>query len=177
MVDSSITYFGNGLEIRLIAIADSSISIPILLPYRRTFYVRIFAPGRYPVRADFYVNDRICSTADSAIVVSEPSVVEQSSSESGDASTVNLHPNHPNPFNPSTTILYELPRASQVEVTVFDLLGKRIRTLVQDRQPAGQHRLLWDGRDDSGANMPSGVYLYRLNAGAFVQTRKMLLVQ
>ncbi len=91
--------------------------------------------------------------------------------------SLSLHQNHPNPFNPSTTILYELPRASQVEVAIFDLLGKRIRTLAQGRQQAGQHRLLWDGRDDNGANVPSGVYLYRLHAGEFAQTRKMVFVQ
>lgn len=83
-----------------------------------------------------------------------------------------LHPNFPNPFNPSTTILYELPRASEVEVAIFDLLGKRVRTLVQGRQQAGQHRLSWDGSDDRGANVPSGVYLYRLNAGKICANTK-----
>lgn len=88
-----------------------------------------------------------------------------------------LQQNYPNPFNPSTTILYDLPRAGQVEVEIFTLLGERIRTLVKERQAAGQHRLQWDGRDEKGAPMPSGVYLYRLRAGEFVQTRKMILAQ
>lgn len=88
-----------------------------------------------------------------------------------------LEQNYPNPFNPSTTILYELPQMSQVEAAIFNLLGERIRTLVNQRQTAGQHRLQWDGRNEFGMPMPSGVYLYRLRAGEFVQTRKMVLMQ
>ncbi len=88
-----------------------------------------------------------------------------------------LHQNHPNPFNPETAILYELPRTSQVEVTVFNLLGEKIRTLVNESQTSGQHRIQWDGRDENRKSMPSGVYLYRLRAGEFAQTRKMILMQ
>lgn len=88
-----------------------------------------------------------------------------------------LHQNFPNPFNPKTVILYELPQTSQVEVAIFNLLGERIRTLVNQRQTAGQHRLHWDGRNEFGMPVPSGAYLYRLRAGEFVQTRKMVLMQ
>jgi hypothetical protein len=88
-----------------------------------------------------------------------------------------LGQNYPNPFNPSTTILYELPRDGQVEVAIFNLLGEQIRTLTNQRQAAGQYRILWDGRNENGKSVPSGVYLYRLRAGEFVQTRKMILMQ
>lgn len=88
-----------------------------------------------------------------------------------------LDQNYPNPFNPETTILYELPRASEVEVAVFNLLGEKIRTLVNQPQQAGQHRLLWNGRDENEKSVPSGVYFYRLRAGEFMQTRKMILMQ
>lgn len=91
--------------------------------------------------------------------------------------SMTLHQNFPNPFNPETVILYELPQTSQVEVVVFNLLGERIRTLVNQRQTAGQHHLHWDGRNEFGMPVPSGVYLYRLRAGEFVQTRKMVLMQ
>lgn len=91
--------------------------------------------------------------------------------------TLQLFQNFPNPFNPTTTILYELPRASQVEVTIFNLLGEKIRTLVNQPQPAGQHQLLWDGRDENEMPVPSGVYFYRMRAGEFVQTQKMILMQ
>jgi choice-of-anchor C domain-containing protein len=88
-----------------------------------------------------------------------------------------LEQNYPNPFNPETTILYELPHAGQVEIAIFNLLGERVRLLVNQRQAAGQYRILWDGRNENGKSMPSGVYLYRLRAGEFVQTRKMILMQ
>jgi len=88
-----------------------------------------------------------------------------------------LRQNYPNPFNPETTILYELPRASQVEVVIFNLLGEKVRVLLNQPQQAGQHRLLWNGRDENEKSVPSGVYFYRLQAGEFVQTRKMILMQ
>lgn len=88
-----------------------------------------------------------------------------------------LHQNYPNPFNPSTSIIYDLPRAGEVEITIFNLLGEQIRRLVNQRQAAGQYRIQWDGRNENGKSMPSGVYLYRLRAGEFVQTRRMILMQ
>lgn len=103
--------------------------------------------------------------------------VKEVSSEHDAIKSFTLYQNHPNPFNPSTTIIYDLPRASQVEIEIFTLLGERIRALVKQQQAAGQHRLQWDGRDEKGAPMPSGVYLYRLRADEFVQTRKMILAQ
>lgn len=103
--------------------------------------------------------------------------VKDRASEPNLIKSLTLHQNFPNPFNPETVILYELPQTSQVEVVIFNLLGERIRTLVNQRQTAGQHRLHWDGRNEFGMPVPSGVYLYRLRAGEFVQTRKMILMQ
>jgi len=91
--------------------------------------------------------------------------------------TYNLSQNYPNPFNPETTIEYELPRAGQIEITIFNLLGEKVRALVNHHQASGQHRVQWDGRDDKGNAPTSGVYFYRLRAGDFVQTRKMILTQ
>jgi hypothetical protein len=80
--------------------------------------------------------------------------------------------NHPNPFNPSTVITYELPRTSQVVLTVYDLLGRRVGELVNDRREAGIHQVRFDG-----SFLSSGVYFYRLEVGDLVQTRKMLMVR
>lgn len=103
--------------------------------------------------------------------------VHERKTKNHSATSFILHQNYPNPFNPETVILYELPQMSQVEVAIFNLLGERIRTLANQRQIAGQHRLHWDGRNEFGMSVPSGVYLYRLRAGDFVQTRKMVLMQ
>jgi hypothetical protein len=83
----------------------------------------------------------------------------------------------PNPFNPSTTIGYTLPRGGDTELVVYDIEGRRVRTLVRGFVPAGDHGVVWDGRDDSGNGVASGVYLYRLRVGGLVETRKMVLVK
>lgn len=89
----------------------------------------------------------------------------------------NLSQNYPNPFNPTTTIEYRVPHATEVALAVYNLLGERVRTLVDQPLPAGDHSVLWDGRDDSGHAVASGVYLYRLRVGAVTETRKMTLLK
>ena len=86
-----------------------------------------------------------------------------------------LYQNFPNPFNPGTTIRYELPRRSRVELRILNMLGKEVRTLVNEIQSPGRYEVQWDGRDNRGQQVAGGVYLYRLRAGGIVQTRKMVL--
>ena len=88
-----------------------------------------------------------------------------------------LYANYPNPFNPTTTISYDLPKRSQVTLGIYDLLGKQIRTLVNQSQDAGNKIAVWDGTDELGRTVSAGVYLYRIQAGEFSQTRKMLLLK
>jgi len=89
-----------------------------------------------------------------------------------------LDQNYPNPFNPDTTIEFGLASGSNVQLVVYDLAGQVIRTLIAgDQMPAGYHVAAWDGRNSSGAKVGSGVYLYRLSAGEFVEMRKMTLLQ
>ncbi len=88
-----------------------------------------------------------------------------------------LSQNYPNPFNPSTVIAYELPRRSTVTLTIYNILGQEVRTLVDREQPAGRHQVTWDGHNGSGGEVASGVYLYRLTAGDQVKSRKMVLVR
>ena len=85
--------------------------------------------------------------------------------------------NYPNPFNPTTTIRYDLPVQAEVRLTIFNVLGRSVRTLVVQKQAAGAHSAVWDGRDDSGRQLASGVYVYRLQAGEFHKTAKMLLLK
>lgn len=88
-----------------------------------------------------------------------------------------LSQNYPNPFNPSTVIEYSIPRRSQVEITLYNLLGQKVKTLVDKVEPAGNYSAYWNGTDYSGKPVASGVYLYRLKAGDFVETRKMILLK
>ena len=112
-------------------------------------------------------------------IVPSPIVVVSVASSSNETVPQNfaLHANTPNPFNPTTAIHYDLPQISEVHVEIFDVLGKHVRTLVQQQQAAGRHSVLWDGRDDWGRAMAGGVFIYQLRAGNFVQNRKLLLLQ
>ncbi len=83
--------------------------------------------------------------------------------------------NYPNPFNPETTIRYDLPQDSRVVLRIYNLLGQEVRTLLNENQAAGARSLSWDGRNNAGRQVPSGVYIYRITAGNFGAARKMVL--
>ncbi|NHZ86265.1 MAG: T9SS type A sorting domain-containing protein [Planctomycetia bacterium] len=88
-----------------------------------------------------------------------------------------LYRNYPNPFNPITTIQYELPQQSVVQITIYDLLGKKVTTLVSETQDAGFKSISWNATNDYGKPVSAGVYLYKIQAGEFVQTKKMILLK
>jgi hypothetical protein len=88
-----------------------------------------------------------------------------------------LHQNSPNPFNPSTTIEFELTRTGAARLDVFDVRGRRVRNLVQGALGAGTHSVVWDGRDARGDRAGSGIYFYRLDAEGASVVRKMVLAQ
>jgi hypothetical protein len=88
-----------------------------------------------------------------------------------------LLPNYPNPFNPSTAIGYEIPEAGNVTLTIYNVLGQELRTLVNAHQEAGTYTVMWDSKDAAGHSLNSGVYFYTLKAGDFSQTRKMVLMR
>jgi hypothetical protein len=88
-----------------------------------------------------------------------------------------LHQNYPNPFNPTTTIQFELPGRSQVTLDIFNILGRRVRRLVESELPAGVHRVTWNGRDASGSAVATGLYLYRITSEFGTASRKMLLLK
>ena len=88
-----------------------------------------------------------------------------------------LYPNYPNPFNPSTQIEYQVPRAGFVRLTVYNLYGQRVQTLVATEQAAGRYIARWDGTSQQGVSVASGVYFYRLESGNYTQSRKMILIK
>ena len=88
-----------------------------------------------------------------------------------------LHHNYPNPFNPVTTLRYDLPEQANVNIIIYDLLGREVRTLVNTTQDAGFKSVIWDATNDYGKPVSAGVYLYKIRAGEFVQTKKMVLLK
>lgn len=106
-----------------------------------------------------------------------PVEIEQSDFEKDCPERYQLYSNYPNPFNPTTTIGFDLPKQSQIELTIFNLLGQRIKILAEGYWPAGYHSVQWDGTDLSGWPVSSGMYLYRLSTDDDVQTRKMVVIK
>ncbi len=88
-----------------------------------------------------------------------------------------LSQNYPNPFNPRTHIIYQLPQADRVTLTVYNVRGQAVCRLVDEEQGAGEHEVTWQGQDDAGRAVASGIYFYQLVTGEFHQTRKMLLLK
>lgn len=101
-------------------------------------------------------------------------------SEPGQASlpqTFALHQNYPNPFNPTTEIKYQLPREERITLKVFNMNGQLVNTLIDESKPAGYYTARWNGLNQAGFKVSSGLYLYELKAGNFTETRKMILVK
>ncbi len=88
-----------------------------------------------------------------------------------------LFQNHPNPFNQETVIRYALPRDCRVKLSVFNLLGERVQILVNQRQEKDAYEIKWDGKDEQGQNVASGIYFYRIEAGEFSESKKMVVVK
>jgi hypothetical protein len=93
------------------------------------------------------------------------------------AEDFSLFDNYPNPFNPETRIGYTLPKASHVKLEIFNILGQRIKTIIDEDQTVGKKEVIWDGMNEQGEQVSSGVYFYRLQASDFVQTKKMVLMK
>jgi hypothetical protein len=88
-----------------------------------------------------------------------------------------LFQNYPNPFNPNTTISYQLSEVSKVQLTIFNLTGQYVKTLLRTQQSSGNYQVEWDGRDENGNQVASGVYLYRIRANNFMDVKKMILMK
>ncbi len=106
--------------------------------------------------------------------IGTPTSVESSSSA---PKTFRLAQNYPNPFNPTTTISFHLASPNNITITIYDMLGRIVRTLINRKESAGSHQVQWDGANKDGHRVASGVYVYRLEANGLVKSRKMLLLQ
>lgn len=143
-----------------------------------------FAPGqRFPTPNDFTWLQVRTTTSTPNVIVSydETGYIEMPNSVEGNAGLepqeFQLHQNYPNPFNPLTSIEYELPRQTEVTIVVYNILGQKVRTIVDGVMPMGRHIFRWDGTNEAGTPVSSGVYFYRMKASHGMEMRKMLLIR
>ena len=140
--------------------ADSTFLLPGLNTQATYFWrVRAYYPDRYQGTPSYWLSFQTV-------------VLGIKENGSGVPRRYTLNQNYPNPFNPTTQIGYTLAKASNVTVTVYDILGQQIATLVNGKNEPGEHSISWNA-----LNSPSGVYFYRIIAGDFVQTKKMILMK
>ena len=123
---------------------------------------------------------RRCQSMDNIrFIAPEPVItsVEEAADQVAAPVAVALDQNYPNPFNAQTTIRYALPEASQVKLVVYDMLGQKVRTLVDQYVSAGVHRLQWNGIDSQGNTVAAGVYTYLLKTEAYQETKRMVFLK
>jgi hypothetical protein len=120
---------------------------------------------------------RVQSMTGLAVAPGDPTAVEPPAQPAGAPQSFALEQNYPNPFNPSTKIRYAIRNQGRVILKIYSLLGQEIRTLVDKEQNAGPHEIQWDGRNQAGVMMPSGIYFYQIRAEGTVETKRMLFLK
>ena len=88
-----------------------------------------------------------------------------------------LYQNYPNPFNPVTTLRYDLPENSLVNITIYDMLGRQVKTLMDQTQDAGYKSVIWNATNEYGNPVSVGIYLYQIQAGEYISIKKMVLLK
>ena len=140
----------------------------------------ISGAGSGPCTASYYVKT-INGTLESASTATQSinywPGFEKSSTMIVNPDVYYLLQNYPNPFNPSTEITYNLPADEFVSLKIYNTIGQEIKSIISQKQSAGLHKAIWDGKNNSGQVVPTGIYLYRLQAGSYTRTMKMLLVK
>jgi len=144
--------------------------------------VDLSADGRYVIASGKNVHANQFGNGGDAIVLDlgGPVAIEDPGPQAPATplpAALHLGPNHPNPFNPQTSITFALPRAEHVRLDILDPRGRLVRTLVDERREAGDHAVIWDGADQDGRQVPSGTYIYRLQSDDLVRARTLTLVK
>jgi hypothetical protein len=154
--------------------SDFELIEPFVYTTNRTFVDSTVEVGKtyyYKITAtDFSGNESESSEEVSVLITSVQSILNKPTDYA-------LAQNYPNPFNSETIIQYQLLKSGMVELIIYNSLGQEICKLVSGQQNAGYHKVVWDGMDFKKKQVPSGIYLYRLKTGEFVQTKKMILMQ
>ena len=120
---------------------------------------------KYP---SYIVNKCIAPFPDSVMLVNEINQLHHS---------FYLNNNYPNPFNPVTTLRYDLSENSLVTITIYDMLGRKVKTLINQTQDAGYRSVQWNATNDYGKSVSAGIYLYQIQAGEYISTKKMVLLK
>ena len=126
--------------------------------------------GNYQSQLNF-----ICDTGDEQVEVYM--TVPTSADDYTIPAIYGLSQNYPNPFNPKTTIQYSIPNDTYVELKIYSISGELVRVLVNSKQDAGKYNIIWNGKDDNGNDVSSGIYFYKICADKFTETKKMLLIK
>jgi flagellar hook capping protein FlgD len=144
--------------------------------------------GEYEIDVEFGVYDIECSATDYETFIVEDFAIEEdvvlnfqltpnvSSDNILNLSTL-LQTNMPNPFNPETTIFYSLEETSEVSLEIYNVKGQKVKQLVNSQIAAGQHSIIWDGKDDAGQSVASGVFFYKMTVGDYSSVKKMMLLK
>jgi len=131
-----------------------------------------------PVGIHMYYLTAVYTAGESEPVIARAEVFYVSDTDAiVEVNTTELIGSFPNPFNPSTEIRFEVQGSRFVKIEVYNIRGQVVRTLVNDYFPAGRHSVEWNGTDDRGRTVGSGIYFYRMTAGEFSETRRMLLMK
>ncbi len=168
-----------GGSVQFNVLADSSLFD--LLPQKQYYFNDVLNGAVYPVTAST-VQDMAMTLAPNSsdvLILSDKAFVTSVREETGVPLTYELYQNYPNPFNPTTTIQFSIASKvpTNVRLTVYNVLGQKVKTLVDDYRSQGTYRVIWDGRNEGGNMAASGVYFYMLKTDSFIQTKKMLLLK
>jgi hypothetical protein len=145
-----------------------------------TFCPRVYGDGVDATWREFYRPNTTTGDTTNVMYAKLPlftTGVKDRPSASSVPQQFSLSQNHPNPFNPATTIAFSVPARTRVKLAVYDLMGHRVATLIDREMAPAQHQVIWDGRNSRGQVAPSGVYFYRLETSSLTLTRKMILIR
>ncbi|MCU0644158.1 MAG: PKD domain-containing protein, partial [bacterium] len=124
----------------------------------------------------FYAKDPWGLTGNSITVFAVQNSTDVAEENEGLPTKFALHPNFPNPFNPDTWISFDMPEISQVRISIYNRLGQKVRTLIDETRPAGRFQIKWNGTDDLGRQVSSGIYFYQIETDKYTATKKMILL-